>query len=84
VIDIPHHLNVSLEVIERHLDSVTKRYKVSYVNGQLISGMFIDQVMEEIYEMLEEGGQLYLSELTPKFGLSMEFLKECVQHRMEN
>lgn len=71
-------MNVAIDVIEKSLDAFTKKYKIANINGSLISGQYVDQIMEELCEMMEESGQIYLSELTTKYNLPLEYLKECV------
>lgn len=34
--------------------------------------------MEEVYEMLSEKGLLVLQELTTKYNLPLDFIKECI------
>ena len=56
ILEIPNHLGVGIDVIEKSIESVVKRSKINLINGQLISDIYIDQMMEEIYEMLSEKG----------------------------
>lgn len=42
VVDIPNHLNVSVDVIQQHLSGVQNKYKIQHINGQLISSGYID------------------------------------------
>jgi E3 UFM1-protein ligase 1 len=40
--------------------------------------------MEEIYEMLADQGQILIQELTTKYNLPLEFLKDCVASKLES
>lgn len=40
--------------------------------------------MEELYEQISENGQVFLAELTTKYGLPLDYIKETIQSRMEH
>jgi len=84
ILEIPNHLNVSIDIIERTMDTFVKRNRVTLINGQLISDLYVDQMMEELYELVNEKGQVILSELTSKFNLPLDYIKECITAKMEN
>lgn len=54
ILEIPAHLGIGLEVIERAMDNYVKRNKVSLINGQLISNLYVEQMMEELYELVSD------------------------------
>ncbi|CDW88324.1 UNKNOWN [Stylonychia lemnae] len=83
VLEIPSHLGVNIDVVERSVDQIVKKNKLNLINGQLISEIYIDLIMEEVYEMLSDKGLLVLQELTTKYNLPLDFIKESIQHRME-
>ena len=41
-------------------------------------------MMEELYELVNEKGQVILSELTSKFGLPLDYIKECITGKMDS
>jgi hypothetical protein len=84
ILEIPNHLNVSIDIIERTMDTFVKRNRVTLINGQLISDLYVDQMMEELYELVNEKGQVILSELTSKFNLPLDYIKECITAKMES
>ncbi len=67
-----------MDVIERSIDNITRKSKVTLINGQLISDTYMDQIMEEIYELVSERGSLLIQELTTRYNLPLEFLKETI------
>ena len=54
ILEIPNHLGVNIEIIERAMDVVCKKNKIALVNGQLISSVYVEQFMQEVYEMVQE------------------------------
>lgn len=84
ILEIPHHLGVGIDVVERAIDVIVKRNRINLINGQLISDTYIESMMEEVYEMLSERGLLVLSELTTKYTLPLDFIKESIMYRMES
>jgi hypothetical protein len=43
-----------VEIVERAIDTFVKKNKVTLISGQLISAQYIDQIMEELYELLSD------------------------------
>ena len=84
ILEIPNYIGVNIEIIEKSMDTFVKRNRVSLINGQLIAENYIDQMMEEVYEMVTEKGMLVLQELTTKYNLPLDFIKECIVNRMEH
>ena len=82
-LDIPNYLGVNIEVVDRSLDNLTKKSKINLINGQLISSQYLDLIMEELYELISDKGQVFLSELTSKYNLPLNFIKETIEQRME-
>jgi hypothetical protein len=60
VLEIPNHLGVNIEVIEKSLENIVKKSKVTLINGQLIAPSYLDFIMEELYESVSERGQIIL------------------------
>ena len=83
ILEIPNHLGVNIEIIERAMDVVCKKNKIALVNGQLISSVYVEQLMQEVYEMVQEQGQVMFQELTTKYSLPLDYLKETIQNKME-
>ena len=84
ILELPAHIGVNLDIIERAMDSFLKRNKVALVNGQLISQLYLDQLLEEVCELLADAGQVLLHELTTRYNLPLDYIRDCVQSRLES
>jgi hypothetical protein len=73
-----------VEIVERAMETFVKRNRVSVINGSLISAAYLDQLMEEINEMLVDTGSLTIQDLTTKYNLPIDFLKESINSRLES
>ena len=49
-LEIPHHVNVNMEIVDRAIENITKKSKVNLINGQLISSFYVDTILEELNE----------------------------------
>ena len=78
IVDVPNHLGVNIEIVERSVDTIVKRHKIQFINGQLLSEIYLDLIMEELYEQVSDKGQVFLSELTVKHNLPLDFLKGVI------
>jgi E3 UFM1-protein ligase 1 len=84
ILELPQHIGVNIEIIERAMDTFVKRNRVTLINNHLISAQYIDQLMEEINEMLvADSGQLMIQDLTTKYQLPLEFLKDSIASRLD-
>eukprot|EP00347_Sterkiella_histriomuscorum_P011179 403373446 len=84
ILEIPNHIGIGIDVIEKSIENIVKRSKINLINGQLISDIYIDQMMEEVYEMLSERGILVMQDLTTKYNLPIDFIKESIMGRMDS
>lgn len=83
LIDMPGILNVGVEQIEKHAIKIAQRSSdFQFINGQLIGNTYLDMIAQEINETLEETGQLPLSDLTCKYSLPMQYLKDSIESRI--
>ena len=81
LLDLPSSLNVSIEQIEAHAPQVVNK-DIYLVNGQLLSAFYLENLCQEINLSLQEIGQIALGELTVKYALPMNFLKDEIQKRL--
>lgn len=42
ILELPQHIGVNIEIIERAMDTYVKRNRVTLINNQLISAQYID------------------------------------------
>jgi hypothetical protein len=78
IIEIPKYLGINYEVIEKSMDNFVKNNKVSLINGQLISKYYIDSIMEELYELVTDSGIVFLTDLTTRYNLPVDFIKDII------
>eukprot|EP00743_Colponemidia_sp_Colp-15_P007582 GILK01008197.1.p1 GENE.GILK01008197.1~~GILK01008197.1.p1 ORF type:complete len:783 (+),score=202.83 GILK01008197.1:68-2350(+) len=82
LVDIPPLLNVGLEHIEGKAEEIARKEGVTLLNGELLTSYYLDSVAEEINEALQESGQLQLSDLTVRFNLPSDFMRDLIQQRI--
>jgi hypothetical protein len=46
--------------------------------------MYVDQILEELNDLVNDSGQVFLSDLTTKYNLPLDFIKEQVNAKMES
>lgn len=84
IIEIPNRIGISYESIDARLEEFLKKEKtIQIVNRELITDQYLDSIAMEINQSLQDLGQIYVSDLTIKFSLSIEFLKELIESRLE-
>jgi len=66
------------------MDNFVKRQNVTMINGQLISNQYAEQLMDEIYELLSDQGCLLIQDLTTKYNLPLDFMRECINLRLDS
>ena len=68
-------LNISLHAIEaRAQEIVQSSPDIHMVLGQLIDDTYLNSIVEEINETLQQNGQLSVQDLTKQYELSTDFL----------
>ncbi|KAL6040423.1 E3 UFM1-protein ligase 1, partial [Balamuthia mandrillaris] len=83
VLDLQALLNVGLEHVEAKVAELVKKdKKLQMLHGDLITKNYLDGVAEELNEVIQEAGQLTLSDASKRFGLTSEFLHEALRERM--
>ena len=83
LLELPSVLNVSVEAVEKYSLKVAEdKESIHFVTGQLISDTYLDGLAQEINEHLEEAGQVSMKELTHKYSLSLDFLKDKISRRV--
>lgn len=81
LLDLPSVLNVSVEQIEKYASSVVNK-NIFFINGQLLSSFYLENLCQEINISLQEAGQVSLADLTIKYSLPMSFLKDQIDSRL--
>ncbi|KAF8822924.1 hypothetical protein IE077_002064 [Cardiosporidium cionae] len=78
-------LGVSLDFVEMKVEELLKQQKhqLSVVQGDLIRSSYLQNISEEINENLQECGQLFFAELSERYSLPAEYLREKLAARMQ-
>ncbi|EAR90124.1 hypothetical protein TTHERM_00354710 (macronuclear) [Tetrahymena thermophila SB210] len=86
VLEIPPILNVTEDVVENRVPKIIKKNKKDFirVGNEVITSNYLNQICEEINEDLQQQSQIFLFELTSKYSLTLQFLKEQLQYRIDN
>eukprot|EP01097_Dermamoeba_algensis_P009643 TRINITY_DN6880_c0_g1_i1.p1 TRINITY_DN6880_c0_g1~~TRINITY_DN6880_c0_g1_i1.p1 ORF type:complete len:728 (+),score=218.78 TRINITY_DN6880_c0_g1_i1:52-2235(+) len=83
VVDLQPILNVDLSHIEAKVQEIiAKDRTLQYDNGEIIANYYLDGIVEEINETLEETGELSIEELAGRFNLGVEYLSERLEQRL--
>jgi len=76
-------LNISLHAIEaRAQEIVQSSPDIHMVSGQLIDDTYLNSIVEEINETLQQNGQLSVQDLTKQYELSTDFLLQQILSRL--
>ena len=83
LIDLAPILNIDfnhIEVAARTL--VQKKKTIVELSGQLLTSWYIDGVVEEINESLQETGSVSIVALAQRFNLPADFMRQSIEHRL--
>jgi len=76
-------LNISLHAIETRAQEIVQcSPDIHMVAGQLINDTYLNTIVEEINETLQQNGQLSIQELTKQYELSSDFLLQQIVSRL--
>jgi len=83
LIELQPLLNIDLSHIELKVDEIMKKDpQLQLVQGEIITNEWLDGMAEEINDLLQESGQVSLSELAKRFTFTAEFLTEAIEKRL--
>ncbi|PFH35352.1 hypothetical protein BESB_062390 [Besnoitia besnoiti] len=83
VIEMATVLGLSPDVVEAKTEEITRKARhLTLLGGDLISTLYLNNVAAEIEEFLEEKGQLTIAELSQKYSLPADFMRQEVQERL--
>ncbi|CBZ50099.1 conserved hypothetical protein [Neospora caninum Liverpool] len=83
VIEMATALGVSPDVVEAKTEELTRRSRhFMLLDGDLISTVYLNSLAAEIEELLEEKGQLTIAELSQKYSLPADFLRQEIHERL--
>jgi len=82
--DMPSHIGVGIEVVERAAETLAAKGHGQLINFSLITPLYLDFLMEEVYDDVSDQGRVPLSDLTNKYWLPLDYVKEVLAARMED
>jgi hypothetical protein len=82
--EISAHLGVGVEVIEPKVIEICATGHGKIVNGSLITQIFLDQFLEEVSEQIVDLGRISLSDLTNKYWLPIDYIKDVIKNAKQN
>lgn len=79
VTELPHEVGVAIEHCEKATDRLRKKDgALARLHGELLSGQYVQGVAQEIEESLEEVGCLSVADLSTRYNLPAEFVRDTV------
>lgn len=81
--ELVKNLEVPSNVIDNKINLLLSRDKsLNVIEGKLITNYYLENMCIEINEMLKVNGCVFLSDLTTKFDLSIDFFKKILRERL--
>eukprot|EP01132_Coremiostelium_polycephalum_P005250 gene5250-6533_t len=81
--DLQPLLNIDLKFIQEKVNKLVKKDKsMTIYYGEIITKYYLDSVVEEIEESLQETGRLHINDLSAKFSLNADILEEAIKARL--
>eukprot|EP00927_Polykrikos_kofoidii_P042090 TRINITY_DN35957_c0_g1_i1.p1 TRINITY_DN35957_c0_g1~~TRINITY_DN35957_c0_g1_i1.p1 ORF type:complete len:727 (-),score=177.90 TRINITY_DN35957_c0_g1_i1:84-2264(-) len=81
--ELPNELGVAIEFCESRANVLCKGNSgLSKIHGEILSSQYVQGVVQEIEETLEEEGCIAVSDLATRHNLPAEFLRESVIARL--
>lgn len=82
-LDLVKILEVPNNVIDSKITSLLSKDKsLNFIEGKLITNYYLENVCNEINEMLKVNGCVFLSDLSTRFDLSIDFFKRFLKERV--
>ncbi|GAM23031.1 hypothetical protein SAMD00019534_062060 [Acytostelium subglobosum LB1] len=83
VSDLQSLLNVDISYIQEKVNFIVSRDRsMKLYYGEIMTRYYLDSVVEEIHETLQEEGRLDINDLSLRFNLNSEILTEAVNTRL--
>lgn len=83
LVDLTPILNLDFNHIETAARTLTQKKKtIIELGGQLITSWYLDGVVEEINESLQESGSIAIVSLAQKFSLPADFMRTTIEQRL--
>jgi hypothetical protein len=83
-IELTKILEVSSSIIDSKITTLlTKDKSLNLIEGKLITNYYLDNMCSEINEMLTNTGCVFLSDLSTRFDLSIDFFKRFLKEKSQ-
>ncbi|KYQ94271.1 hypothetical protein DLAC_04570 [Tieghemostelium lacteum] len=83
ITDLQPILNVDIKYIQDSVQSLMKKDStISIYFGEIMTRYYLDSIVEEINESLQEAGKLQVNDLSNRFQINVDFLSEIITKRI--
>ncbi len=83
LVDLAPILNLDLNHIETAARALcAKKKSIVELSGQLLTSWYLDGVVEEVNESLQESGSIGIVELAQRFSLPADFMRQTIEQRL--
>ncbi len=80
--DVAPLLGLDLHHVETAARTLCSRKKIVDIAGQLVADYYLDSIVEEVNESLQESGSVALLALAQKFALPADVMRSAIEQRM--
>lgn len=82
--ELPNLLNIGLGIIEARVDPLLKKSNLQYIDGVLISAIYLDKLAEEVNDNLQTEKELKFADLAVKYELPTNVITKELIARVGN
>ncbi|KAK5581338.1 hypothetical protein RB653_001370 [Dictyostelium firmibasis] len=84
VCDLQSILSVDIIHIEDSLEKLRKRDKsIQIYQGEIMTRYYLDSILQEIQEQLQEVGKLHINDLSNRFSIGIDFLIDLIEKNLK-
>ncbi|KAM9978951.1 hypothetical protein ACTFIY_012695 [Dictyostelium cf. discoideum] len=84
VCDLQSILSIDITHIEEALEKLKKRDKsIQIYQGEIMTRYYLDSILQEIQEQLQEVGKLHINDLSNRFSIGIDFLINLIEQNLK-
>ncbi|KAN0014590.1 hypothetical protein ACTFIU_000908 [Dictyostelium citrinum] len=84
ICDLQSILSIDINHIEEALERLKKRDKsIQIYQGEIMTRYYLDSILQEIQEQLQEVGKLHINDLSNRFSLGVDFLIDLIEQNLK-
>ncbi|EAL65600.1 hypothetical protein DDB_G0283667 [Dictyostelium discoideum AX4] len=84
VCDLQSILSIDIIHIEEALEKLKKRDKsIQIYQGEIMTRYYLDSILQEIQEQLQEVGKLHINDLSNRFSIGVDFLINLIEQNLK-